>query len=279
MISRPGISLYCVVVAAVVALFAMAGTAAAATGEIKGEVTNSVTSIEGVEVCAYGEVEACDTTGPDGKYAIVGLPDGHYVVEFWAPYLGYLTQYFDGAASFEDADEVVVTSGGTVSGVDAELEEGGKIAGRVTDAVTGAGIKDVEVCAETLSAFGGCASTDPSGNYTIIGVASGSWVVGFWPEVLGYETRYYNEATSFGSATLVGVSAPGTITGINAKLSKPVSRVVVPHLPVVSAPVVSVPPVPTPKPKPKPRCKKAFKQVKRHGHTVCVRKHKKKHHS
>jgi Carboxypeptidase regulatory-like domain len=280
-ISRPRIGLLCAVAAAVVALLMTTGTAAAATGKIEGEVTDSVTSIEGVQVCAFDQVEACGTTGPDGKYAIGGLPDGQYIVEFRGMRLGYVRQYFNGAASPEDADDVVVTGGGTVTGVDAELEEGGEIAGRVTDAATGAGIEEVEVCSYTSEVLEVCAFTSSSGNYTIPGVASGSHVVEFWAEFLGYETRYYNEATSFNAASLVGVTAPNTTAGINSKLSKPGSHVVLPHLPSTSAPVVSVPPAPTlkPKPKPKRRCRKAFKQVKRHGHTVCVKKHKKKHRS
>lgn len=283
-ISRPRVGLLCIVVATVVALFATAGTAAAATGKIEGEVVDAVTEagIEEVEVCAIDPVEfelvACQTTGPDGKYVLGGLPNGSYVVEFWATYLGYVRQFFDGAASFEDADEVVVAGGGTVSAVNAELEQGGEIAGRVIDAVTSAGIEEVEACAFSLNAFGGCASTDSSGNYTIQGVASGSYVVEFWAEFLGYETRYYNEDTSFNDANLVAVFAPSTTVGIDARLSKPSLPVV--SRPSLPTPVIAVPPPPaTAKPKPALHCRKAFKRVKRHGRTVCVRKHRKKHRS
>jgi Carboxypeptidase regulatory-like domain len=276
--SHPRIGLLCAAAVAIAALFVTAGSAAAATGKIEGKVIDSVTKlgIDKVEVCAYAG-EVCDATGPDGKYVIEGLPDEHYIVEFWAAELGYVRQFFNGVASFEDADDVEVAGGGTVSGVNAEMKKGGEIAGQVTDAATGAGIREVIVCAYTPSA-GECELTDSSGSYTIQGLASNSYTVEFWAEFLGYETRYYNEATSEGAANLVGVTAPNTTTGINAKLSKPGSHVVLPHLPFVPAPVVSVSPVPTvkSKPKPKPRCKKAFKQVKRHGHTVCVKKHKKK---
>lgn len=286
-ISRSRIGLLCAMAVAVVALFAMTGTAAAATGKIEGEVIDSVTElgIEGVQVCAYDAVEVCGTSDPDGKYAISALPDGNYIVEFRGTGLGYIRQYFNGTASFEDADEVVVAGGGTVSGIDAELEEGGEIAGQVTDAATNAGIEEVEVCAYTVTVFAGCDFTDPSGNYTIRGVGSGSYMVEFWAEFLGYETRYYNEAASEGAATLVSVSAPNTTGAINARLSKPSSHVVRPTITrpaVVPAPVVSVPHVAGPKLKPKskkPHCRKGFKRAKKHGHTVCVKKHKKKHRS
>lgn len=282
-VSRPRISLLWVVAVTVAALFAAAGTASAATGKIEGKVIDAVTTlgIEEVEVCAIDPVEleavACAETDASGKYALSGLANGKYVVGFRAPYFGYVTQYFNGAESFEDAEEVVVAGGGTVSGINAEMEQGGEITGRVTDALTSAGIKEVEVCAFSQHVFGGCAFTDSAGNYTIQGVATGSYVVEFWAEFLGYETRYYNEEANPEGANLVSVVAPDTTGGINARLSKPGSHVTPATRPVISAPVSPVVNA-KPKPKSKTSCKKNFKRVKRHGHAVCVRKHKKKRH-
>ena len=179
--SRSRIGLLCVMAAAVVALFAITGTATAATGSIEGKVVDAVTEagIEEVEVCAFDEVvEVCELTGPGGEYVLSGLPEGSYLVEFWAPRLGY-------------------------------------------------------------------------------------------------EPRYYNESASFEGADLVGVLGSSTTTGINAKLIKPA-----PHVDPLPPSTPSVPALPAPpKPKPAPHCKKGFKQVKRHGHKVCAKKHKKKHHS
>jgi len=191
--SRPRIGLICVAAATVVALFAVAGTAAAATGNIEGKVVDAVSEagIENVEVCAFDEVEVvevCELTGLNGGYVLSGLPEGSYLVEFWAP-------------------------------------------------------------------------------------------------LLGYEPRYYNESASFEGADLVSVIGSSTTTGINAKLSKPAPIVDFlppspPSVPPLPAPVAAPPALPAAaKPKPAPHCKKGFKPVKRHGHKVCARKHKKKHRS
>jgi Carboxypeptidase regulatory-like domain len=280
-ISRPRIALLCIAVAAVVSSFVPAGAAAVAAGKIEGEVIDSVTKvgIADVEVCAIDPLEfefvACDLTGADGKYLLGSLADGNYVVEFWAPYLGYVRQYFDGAASFEDADEVVIAGGGTVSNVDAEMEQGGEIEGAVTDAATGGGIGEVEVCAFSQAAFAGCALTDSAGDYVIRGIRTGSYTVEFWAQFLGYETRYYDEASNFADATLVAVLAPDTTTGVDARLSKPASPVVLP--PPSSGAALLAPAPAAIKPKPKPHCRKGFKRVKRHGRTVCVKKHRRKH--
>ncbi|HEU4736599.1 MAG TPA: carboxypeptidase-like regulatory domain-containing protein [Solirubrobacterales bacterium] len=282
MISRSRLALLCIGAAVMVSSFGPAGAEAVAAGKIEGKVVDSGTKvgIEDVEVCALEppefEFAACDLTGADGEYVLEGLADGSYVVEFWAPYLGYVSQYFDGTTSFEDADEVTIAGGGTVSNVDAELEQGGEIEGRVTAAASGAGIEEVEVCAYSLTAFGGCAFTDFAGDYTIAGVPTGSYVVEFWAEFLGYQTRYYDEGSSFEDANLVAVFAPDTTTGIDARLSKPAAHVVLPP----SSGAALLAPAPAPavvKPKPKPRCKKGFKRVKRHGRIVCVKKkHRKK---
>ncbi len=68
-------------------------------------------------------------TESDGTWS-ADLPPGSYLVEFNAEG-DYLGQWFDGAASEATATEVVV--GGTaVTGIDAQLQPGGVIAGTVT---------------------------------------------------------------------------------------------------------------------------------------------------
>jgi hypothetical protein len=162
----------------------------------------------------------------------------------------------------------------------------GNIEGKVVDAITGVGIEEVEVCAfDAGETEEFCKLTDPAGEYVLSGVPEGSYLVEFWAVLLGYETRYYNESASFEGADLVGVLGSGTTTGINAKLSKPAPHVdplppSTPSVPALPAPVAAPPALPAAvKPKPAPHCKKGFKPVKRHGHTVCAKKHKKKHRS
>lgn len=279
MISRSRIGLLCASAMAIASLFATTGSAAAA-GTIEGEVIDATTKvgIEEVRVCPYElpefEAFSCDFTDSSGEYSLGSLPNGEYIVEFWASPLGYAPQFFDGASSFEDASEVTV-SGGTVPDVDAELEEGGAIEGRVTDASSGTGIDEVEVCAYSQVIEGNCALTDSAGDYSVIGLATGSYLVEFWAEFLNYETLFYNQQPSPGTAGFnVGVTAPGTTSGIDARLSKPGSRIVIRPVP----PAVPAIPISKAPRKPKPRvvkCRKGFKKVKRHGRKVCVKKHKK----
>lgn len=288
MISHSKIALLCVIAMAVASLFATAGSAAAA-GTIEGEVLDSVSKvgISGAEVCAVKPIEfggeivelefyGCTETEPNGEYALGGLANGDYIVEFWAPYLGYVTQYFDSVATPEDADEVSI-AGGAITGIDAEMDKGGTISGRVIDAATGLGLEEVGVCASAAPWVGGCEETNSSGNYSIKGLATGSYAVRFFGEAFGYEARYYSEQVSPASANLVNVLAPGTTAGIDARLSKPGSVVIRPVPPAApTTPVLTTVKKPQSK---EVKCRKGFKKVKRHGRKVCVKKHKKKHRS
>ena len=68
-------------------------------------------------------------TESDGTWS-ADLPPGSYLVEFNAEG-DYLGQWFDGASSEATATEVVV-GGSAVTGIDAQLQPGGVIAGTVT---------------------------------------------------------------------------------------------------------------------------------------------------
>jgi hypothetical protein len=275
MFSRLKLMMLCAISVAALSLFA--STATAAAGAIEGEVVKAGTStaIKGVEACAFQLPEYepifCEETNAAGEYEISGLPSGEYIVEFWASYLGYAPQFYNGVSSYEEAEEITV-GGGTVSGIDAELEEGGAIAGRVTDAATGVGLNGVFVCAYSRVIAGNCATTNPAGDYAVAGLATGSYGVEFSTELPAYPTLFYNQQSSPNSANLVSVTAPNVTGNINAQMGKPAAKVVVIPTPV--------PPTAPPKHKKALKCHKGFKKTKRHGRHVCVKKHrKKKHHS
>jgi hypothetical protein len=270
--------LLCTISALALSLFALTASASAATGAISGEVikVGGSTAIEGVEACAFQlpsyEPVFCEETDVNGEYEISGLPSGEYIVEFWASYLGYAPQFYNGVSSYEDAEEITVGSS-TVPGIDAALQKGGAIEGRVTDASTGAGINGALVCAFSRVIEGNCGQTNAAGDYAVIGLATGSYGVEFWAEPLGYPTLFYNQQSNPANANLVSVTAPNATGGINAQMSKPGSKVVVTPAPVLPAPPVTV------MHKAKAlKCRKGYKKTKRHGRQVCVKKHKKKHH-
>jgi molybdopterin-binding protein len=213
---------------------ASASAANAETG-IAGRVSDAVTKapIAGIEVCAF-DLEAqplseglpdlaCATTGASGEYVIDNLRSGEYEVEFASPERGglnYVTQYYDGKASFGEATLVVVVAGRTTSEIDAEMREGGKISGEVTDASSGAAIGNVEVCAFSLTGPSfRCGLTEASGKYTITALATGEYYVSFSSFLAGnYVPQYYEDASSLRGATLVSVTAGSTKSEVDARL-------------------------------------------------------------
>jgi hypothetical protein len=210
--------------------------AAESNGQITGRVTDASTEapIAGVEVCALtkanepGENDEegllggkCENTGTNGEYTIPGLTSGEYVIAFGSPFmheqLNYVTQFYNDKPTASQANLVSVAAGSTTSGINAKLEEGGRIAGKVTDTSNGSAISGVGVCAsEANPEIGGCASTNSNGEYTISGLAAGVYKVEFIrPE---YVTQYYDDKPTLSEASPVAVVVGETASGIDAAL-------------------------------------------------------------
>ncbi|HEY3970286.1 MAG TPA: carboxypeptidase-like regulatory domain-containing protein [Solirubrobacteraceae bacterium] len=210
-----------------------------AGGQISGRVTAAATHAPITEafVCVDDttiKYDKCALTNANGEYAAAGLPSGSYTVEFSSFFeeTAYLTQYYNGKSSAGEAQPVGVTAGTTVTGVNAELQsanQGGQITGTVTKSGGAQEIAGIEVCADELSEidfFNSCGVTDAKGNYTISGLAEGSYAVFFSGEncqvtpctMENYISQYYNGATSFSEATPVTVLANNITPGIDAKM-------------------------------------------------------------
>jgi hypothetical protein len=130
-----------------------------AGGQITGMATDASTHarLANVHVCATsGESTHCASTNATGEYSIAALSSGSYQVGFVAPTgQNYMP---------ETLTAVSVTAPNTTTSVNAAMQPGGEISGRVTDAVSKTGIGGIEVCAfPTGSGFAGCATTNGVG--------------------------------------------------------------------------------------------------------------------
>ncbi len=206
------------------------------TGQgIAGQVTDASTKngIKGIGVCAYevggkspgGLLGECAETNALGEYAISGLPSGEYIVEFLSPFessLNYVTQYYRASATIANATPVSVSASSADTGIDAQLEEGGRIAGKVTDPSTSTAIAGIEVCAfSTGSESFGCALTDAQGGYTISALGGGDYDVEFLsPPSLDYVTQYYDGERKASAANTVPVAEGSTTPNIGAQLEQ-----------------------------------------------------------
>lgn len=192
-------------------------------GKVSGMVTNtSHVAVRGVEVfvlsTAGGEfVGKSANTGASGEYTAVGLPAGSYTVEFYpGNALNLVPQFYNDQDSLATANTVTVEEGKTQSAIDAELQVGGEISGTVTDAATHAPLEGIEVSASNALGpefFGGLAETNAQGQYTIRGLASGSYNVTFEAFPFAGLSEYMTQTQSE-----VSVKVEHVTTGVNADL-------------------------------------------------------------
>jgi hypothetical protein len=206
-------------------------------GKIMGVVSDAVTHdpIAGIEACAYRPLiveyppSRCGVTNADGEYAIDPLVSGEYMVVFAALSDGsfdYARQYYDDQPFFEQANMVPVTVGETTSGIDAAMQSGGDITGRVTVAATESPLMNAEVCAFSLAALSvgdetpeRCVQTNANGEYTLPQLATGQDIVEFYDQFgVGFVRQYYDGKSSRAEATPLSVTPGVTITGVDAVL-------------------------------------------------------------
>jgi hypothetical protein len=252
--------------------------ALAAGGQISGRVTDAATKagIQGISVCAglpNEEFGRCTETDSSGKYTIPSLLSGSYEVFFFQG--GEESEYLGQIYRGNQPELVSVTAGSTTSDIDAALSKAGKIAGTVTDALSGAGIGFSTVCARqaTTGEIYECVYTNSRGQYAIAGLPSGAYKVWFSPDVPAWEEeddyfqQYYGGAAVFAQATPVTVVAPALVTGIDARLFSRKAPAVVPPPP--AARVV--------KPRQK-HCHRGLKKIRVKGKARCVKTHHKHRH-
>jgi hypothetical protein len=189
-------------------------------GEITGRVTNGATGapIAGIQVCVEpSEWVDCERANANGEYAFSELASGEYHLAFTP--IGELDYFFYRQTG------VSVTAGQVTANVDEGLTEGGRITGRVTDAVTGESVGGVEACAREVDGdMTQCGTTNAQGEYTILRL-NGHYTVEFSSRGGGYLAQLYGGEPpleygrlAFSASQELSVTAPGTISGVDAAL-------------------------------------------------------------
>ncbi|RNL65704.1 hypothetical protein EFK50_01235, partial [Nocardioides marmoriginsengisoli] len=243
MSKRSAVSVVIAICLAVTGL-TMGSAQAAGTGSITGQVFTKALGASAVPAettylyVAYsatpdGHYDNVDsdpsTPGTDGfffdgsTYALTGLDAGYYKFEVAGVGIaGYQREYYNDAAYLADATPIQVGSG-PVQADDMVIEPAGQISGRVTD-TAGTPLANASVSFERTK-FGGSfgVQTDANGYYSTTTVFGGGLVKGDFrvsarhddysdPDAASHELEYWNNATSYDTATPVTVS-PGATTG------------------------------------------------------------------
>ncbi|KQW47444.1 hypothetical protein ASC77_13355 [Nocardioides sp. Root1257] len=197
-----------------------------------GRVTGTVTAPGGAPIAdatvtvyqpdgGFFDEVGSDQTAADGTYSIGGLATGAYRLGFEAT--GYLSEYWNDKPTVETADAVAVVQGSTTSGRNAQLATPGRITGTVTAAAGGAALTGIHVTAYRSTEFGydsvADATTDARGAYTLSGLDSGTYRLGFADPAGVYRGEYWNDQATLETAIDIAVVASQTVTGRNASLA------------------------------------------------------------
>lgn len=190
--------------------------AMAAAGTVEGTVTPAEWAQE-VEVCvaeASHPTESCVVPAADGSYSFHGFPSG-MKIEFIPTYRSrLLPQYYDHKSRFSEATAIGVAEGSVVTGIDADLVEGGAIMGTVSAAdAGGTPLAEVEVCAVSSATptMKSCGETDAVGDYELHSLPTGSYRVGFSGSGASAEYEALRRQA-------VSVTAGSTTEGVDASL-------------------------------------------------------------
>jgi hypothetical protein len=252
-------------------------------GSIRGTLRDeeSGATIAGMAVCARIDgdgYERCAKSDVSGNYQVNGLPSGEYSVwyEGWNQ-VNYLREFYEDVETWAQATRIAVTAPGTTSGVDASLGKGAQILGHVSQAGIGLPLPEAFVCAEQQppEEFQQCDMTDAEGNYALIGLPAGSYLVAFEREYLPFGPvagQWWQDAATAEEATPIAIEPPETRTGIDGVVDRaiwgpPESE---PSAATSSAPPVVVPALVKPT---LAKCRKGFHRKLVKGKKRCVRKH------
>jgi hypothetical protein len=164
------------------------------------------------------------TTDSSGNYAINGLQAGQYKVYFDGQ-SGHTSEWYDSATDMNSATLIGVSTGETVSGINAALTPAGSIFGQVTsDGSAGIANVFISVCQYDGPTRQDCqygfpgGMTDATGYYTLGGLPAGQYEVHFDASTTGYASEWYNDSPDQTSSTLVSVVAGSQTDGIDAVL-------------------------------------------------------------
>jgi hypothetical protein len=201
-----------------------------------GIITGNVTDTTGNPL-AYLDVEVYDldgnslarvSTGQDGYYEIRGVPRGACKILFDPCFLnGYrgqnlIPEWYNNTGNFNEAETISVKASQVIQGIDAVMEEGGSISGRITDE-SGNGIESVTILVVENNTHDAIYFyTDDSGydgTYQVKGLYTGNYLVIFQGGK-GFAGEFYNDALFESAATLVPVVTGSETGDIDAVLTK-----------------------------------------------------------
>ena len=216
------------------------------SGSISGSITDASSNpLEDICVQAYTSTafpSEFGKTDANGDYLVDGLEAGDYRLAFYdCGNNNVAAEYYDDKQDLPSADSVTVTPGTDTGGIDAELAPAGTISGNLTDDASNPLDNMCITAYDAVGDFRGSAHSDPSGDYSIGGLATGHYRLRF-ADCLDNNNvvdEFYDDKPDLASADPVSVVAGVESPGIDAVFTTAgsVSGTVTDHL---SSPLVGI---------------------------------------
>ena len=202
----------------------IAGTVTDHNGDPVPGIVVSVIRSDAAPPGVVGE-DTTDATGAFRVDDIEAYPYHH--VRFTDPSGTYATEFYPDSAGETGANWVPVTANAVTEGVDATLELGASITGRLTrvtgDPVVGSLVRLLGSAMYPV--------TDDTGRYAMHGIKPGRYVLLFGNPVNSlYDWEYWDDKPDPLSATPLVLAGGDALTGIDAVIDKPVRNQVAPTI-------------------------------------------------
>jgi hypothetical protein len=206
-------------------------------GGISGIVTSAQTGqpLADIEVRVYRQNVGASTvwglvdstsTAAGGDYQFPHLVQGTYRIRFRDVQRNYIGEYHNNSPSLDAATDILVPAEKAVTGIDALLAKASLITGKVTGPDGTTPLANINVSAYRWTNTDGghlefmwSGDTDLNGNYSIGGLAAGTYHVGFDELQGNYVDESYADAVDLRSGTDIVVPVGTTVTGIDASLA------------------------------------------------------------
>ena len=164
-------------------------------------------------------------TGFGGNFDYSGLLPGTYRLWFEGR-IGdelLLGEYYDNTNDFDQAQDLVLEPGATISNVHAELALAGHITGTITDS-SGNPVENAHVVAHPLlnDTWENWTSTnaETTGKFDIGGLSPGTYRVNFLPWSSNLASQWYSNSTTLAEARYIVLGPASTASNINARLGE-----------------------------------------------------------